>query len=88
MATRKQNSTSSRIILDKAQAKMNRTNEAYKADPDDTRKLNSYRKAKAELAEARRVHRLLRIDEGPTGDGDAIAEVVSIGAGAAVPRTG
>ena len=79
MASRKQNSTTTKITLDKAQARFNRVNLAYQEDPDDTRKLNAYRKAKTELAEARRVHRLLRVDAA-SGDGDAVAEVVSIGA--------
>ena len=79
MASRKQNSTTTKITLDKAQARFNRVNLAYQEDPDDIRKLNAYRKAKTELAEARRVHRLLRVD-GEVGVGDGIAEVVSIGA--------
>ena len=79
MATRRQNSTTTKITLDKAQARFNRVNLAYQDDPDDTRKVNAYRKAKTELAEARRVHRLLRVDAA-AGDGDAVAEVTSIGA--------
>ena len=79
MATRKQNSTGAKITLDKAQARFNRVNLEYQKDPDDTRKRNAYRKAKTELAEVRRVHRLLRVG-GEVGDGDGVAEVVSIGA--------
>ncbi len=84
MASRKQNSTTSKITLDKAQAKMTRLNHAHQDDPDDTRKRNAYRKAKTELAEARRVHRLLRVSTGPSDEGDGLAEVVSIGAVAAI----
>ena len=84
MATRKQNSTTSRIAVDKAQAKFTRANDAYQEDPDDTRKRNAYRKAKTDLAEARRVNRLLRVSTGPGGDSDGLAEVVSIGAGVAI----
>ncbi len=86
MATRKQNSTTSRIAVDKAQAKFNRTLDAYQGDPEDTRKRNAYRKAKTELAEARRVNRLLRVSTGPGGEGDGLAEVVSIGAKAALDQ--
>lgn len=88
MATRKQNSTTSRITVDKAQAKFTRANATYQEDPDDTRKRNAYRKAKTDLAEARRVHRLLRVSTGPDAEGDAIAEVISIGATTTVPQTG
>ena len=79
MASRKQNSRTAKIEVDKAQARFNRVNLAYQEDPDDTRKLNAYRKAKTELAEVRRVHRLLRVDTA-AGDGDGVAEVTSIGA--------
>jgi hypothetical protein len=88
MATKKQTSTSARIDRDKAQAKFNRVNLAYQEDPDDTKKRNAYRKAKTELAEARRVWRLLRVDGSPDGNGDGVANVTSIGTGTVVPKAG
>ena len=78
MASRKQNSTTSKITLDKAQARFNRVNLEYQKDPDDTRKTNAYRKAKTDLAEARTMWRLNRVDSAAVGD--AVAEVTSIGA--------
>ena len=77
MATRKQ-STGAKIELDKAQARFNRVNLEYQKDPDDTRKTNAYRKAKTDLAEARTMWRLNRVDSAAVGD--AVAEVTSIGA--------
>ncbi len=78
MASRKQNSTTAKITLDKAQARFNRVNLEYQKDPDDTRKTNAYRKAKTDLAEARTMWRLNRVDSAAVGD--AVAEVTSIGA--------
>ena len=81
MASRKQTTTTTKITVDKAQARFNRVNLAYQEDPDDTRKQNAYRKAKTELAEARRVYRLLRTSIDVDYDGnDAVAQVASIGA--------
>ncbi len=78
MATRKQ-TTGVKITLDKAQARFNRVNLEYQKDPDDTRKLNAYRKAKTELAEARNGWRTYRAGN-PDAAGDAVAKVTSIGA--------
>ena len=81
MATKRQNSTGAKINLDKAQARFNRVNLEYQKDPDDTRKRNAYRKAKTELAEARRAYRLLRTSIAVDYDGnDGVAQVTSIGA--------
>ncbi len=79
MASRKQNTTTAKITLDKAQARFNRVNLEYQKDPDDTRKQNTYRKAKSELAEARTAWRVYRAGN-PQAVGDAVAEVTSIGA--------
>ena len=79
MATKRQNSTATRIELDKAQARFNRVNLEYQKDPDDTRKRNAYRKAKTDLAVARTTWRAYR-DAFPDSAGDAVAEVTSIGA--------
>ena len=78
MATRKQ-TTGAKIDLDKAQARFNRVNLEYQKDPDDMRKLNAYRKAKTELAEARTGWRTYRAGN-PDTAGDAVAHVTSIGA--------
>ena len=77
MASRKQ-VTGTKISLDKAQARFNRVNVAYQADPDDTRKINAYRKAKTELVEARGAWRNIR-DTAPDTLDDAVAEITTIG---------
>ncbi len=79
MASRKQNTTTAKITLDKAQARFNRVNLEYQKDSDDTRKTNAYRKAKTELAEARTAWRTYRAAF-PEAAGNAVAEVTSIGA--------
>ncbi len=79
MASRKQTSTTAKITLDKAQARFNRVNLEYQKDPDDTRTTNVYRKAKTDLAVARTGWRAYRAAF-PEAAGDAVAEVVSIGA--------
>ncbi len=84
MAGRKQNATAAKINYDKAQAKFNRLNLEYQEDPDDTRALGAYRKAKAELTAARSIWRVWRI-ENPTDD-DAIARPPTIAATAAVQK--
>ena len=78
MATKRQNSTSAKIELDKAQARFNRVNLEYQKDPEDTRTRNAYRKAKTELAAARTQWRANRASS--TAAGNGVAKVKSIGA--------
>ncbi len=78
MASRKQNSTTAKITVDKAQARFNRVNLEYQKDPDDTRKRNAYRKAKTDLAAARTLWRTNRAGSAAADNG--VATVKSIGA--------
>ncbi len=88
MAGRKQNSQAAKINLDKALARYTRANAAMREDPDDDRRLAAYRQAKTDVAEARIVWRHYRVSQGPEEEGDAIAEVTSIGVKAPLPKTG
>lgn len=78
MASRKQEATTAKIALDKAQARFNRALESYQGDPENTRKRNNYRDAKTELAAARTRWRAWRI-ENPAA-ADAIAKPPTIAA--------
>ena len=79
MAAKRQNSTSAKIELDKAQARFNRVNLEYQKDPDDTRTRNAYRKAKTDLAAARTLWRTNRAGSAAAA-GNGVATVKSIGA--------
>ncbi len=84
MVSRKQNASAAKINFDQAQARFNRLNFEYQADPDDPKAAAAYRDAKTKLAHARTVWRTWRIEN--PGEGDAIAKPPTIAATAAVKK--
>jgi hypothetical protein len=76
---RKQDLTKVRIDYDEANAKFTKTVADYQADPDDALLEKRYRKAKNDLAVARRTYKIHREQIRGDSGGDGVAEPEAIG---------
>ena len=85
---RKQDLTKIRIEYDKANAKYTKTVAAYQADPTNELITKRYRKAKSDLAVARRTYNIHRDQIRADAEGDAAPKLKAIAAKPTVTNTG